>query len=636
MRNSSGRFFWKLFIGNVLLLTVAVGSCLGLILYLFDRTYDRELAGHLRTLATTIREGLNLPLDEAHAPDLDRLAKSIGAGGPQDLRITIILRDGKVVGESSADPDGMQNHADRPEIRQALVHGWGESTRWSHSVSRRMKYAAVRVGDADRPLGVIRVAVEAGNILARTRSTRQIALLIGAVGVLAAAILALGLARLWSRPIARVTQVADTLSRGDLSARAPVVGSDMIALLATALNRMRDRLARQLEAATRQRRTLEFLVAQLTEGVIVAGPDGRILLINPAAAALLRLPLSFTGGGEPIKALTVESCVPQHDLQQMLQARSRGERPPVEERRLDIKGPDGEVSVLARASDMVLPAFGTFTGGGSAAEDTIDRADGAPGRLLVLTDITELTRTLRVKTDFVANASHELRTPLAAVRGAIETLLTMDRSAEPEAAAKMLGVIDRHTRRLSDLVGDLLELSRIESAATQFEPRRIQVREIVDELHDRFAEKLAHKRIGWNVELPGAAEILYVNPHLLNLVCDNLLDNAIKFTPEGGRVTLSVARRNGAMVITVSDTGCGIPVADQQRVFERFYQVGAARSGPHRGTGLGLAIVRHAVAAMGGAVQLESEPGKWTRVRVTLPTGDTDEIDRSQARGERG
>ena len=182
----------------------------------------------------------------------------------------------------------MENHADRVEIRAAIADGAGESTRFSNTIGQQMSYVAVRVGSADHPLGVVRVSMPVRSIMARTRGARQLFWRIAFVVLAAAVILALGLARIWSSRIGRVTATAHSLSLGDLSARANVSGSDEVALLAGSLNQMRDHLAGQLKTIDRQRRTLEYLLAQLHEGVVVAGPTGRIVLLNPAAARLFR------------------------------------------------------------------------------------------------------------------------------------------------------------------------------------------------------------------------------------------------------------------------------------------------------------------------------------------------------------
>lgn len=638
MKKTRGRFFWKLFFGNVVLLIAVIGTGVFLIAVTIDRFYAQDLTDHLKTLAETLRYQVRDSFDPAHAAELDRLAKSLGSSAPEKVRITLVLADGIVLADSEAGPAEMESHADRAEIIQALREGWGESTRWSKTVSRDMRYVALRVGPAERPLGVVRVSVAVRSIVARTQLVRHFLWMFALIGVAAAVILAMGLARLWSRPIAQITETARSLSRGDLSARADVRGSDELALLSRSLDRMRNNLARQMKTIDRQRRTLELLLTQLHEGVIVAGSDGRIRLFNPAAAKLLDVQPHPTSDGRAFDGLPVEACVRQPALRQMLQPNEAG--PPrsnssphgdsaslidasresaIQERRLSVQRANGPVSLLARASDILLPRLdGAQTKGEYPTSDDSEHP-AENGRLLVLTDVTELTRTMQVKADFAANASHELRTPLAAIRAAIETMATIDPATDPATAGQFMKVIDRHTGRLEEMVTDLLDLSRLESPTANFKKSPLQLDEVLGDLHARFAKSLRNKQLQWYVEVPPDAQSITASRHLLRLVLDNLVHNAIKFTDEGGRIGVVCRPAEGGVAITVEDNGCGIPPEEHDRVFERFYQVARARAGPTRGTGLGLSIVRHAVNVLNGDIRLESAPGRGTRLTFTIP-----------------
>jgi len=442
---------------------------------------------------------------------------------------------------------------------------------------------------------------------------------VGGAGLLVSLALAVGLARLWSRPIAHITDVARNLSHGDLSARAIIAGSDEIAALAASLNQMRDDLVRQVQTIDHQRRTLDSLLTQLGEGVVVAGPDGRIVLCNPEARELL---VSDAAAGDESRdwvGRLVEECIPQLELQQLLlpggsvAATSGGT---AREARVQIRGRSGPVTLMARASDFALPRPAAQPG----AEETV-----AGGRILVLTDITELVRAMQMKTDFVANASHELRTPLAVIRASVETLLSLDPTQESSRAATFLKSLERHTARLEELVADLLELSRLESAQAPRHRSRVQLTEVFRELAERSAEAVSSKQLHWETSLAvGFDGVVMADPHLLRLTLENLVDNAVAFTGPGGTLRLSASTEADRVGIEVTDTGCGIPPEEQERVFERFYQVERARPGGaarQRGTGLGLSIVRHAVAAMRGSVRLESQVGVGTRVTVTIPRG---------------
>jgi two-component system, OmpR family, phosphate regulon sensor histidine kinase PhoR len=620
--------FWKLFFGTTLLIIAVLGTCAWLIVQQIDRFLLAQLTENLRTHAAVLESVVRERFDASHAEELDQLAKTIGRIPAGELRVTLILKDGRVLADSIADPRAMESHANRKEVVAALAREWGEDTHYSRTLDKEMKYVALRVGSADDPRGVVRVAMAVRTIGRQEGAIQKLVWTIILLGLVAAVVFAMGLARVWSLPIRRITGIARSLSRGDLSARVHVASHDEMGLLARSLNEMRDSLAEQLSMIDRQRRTLESLLTQLREGVIVAGHDGRIVLINPAAAGMLGIADRAAARPESFAGRPVEQCVLHHDLLQMLLQDLPGEpeggRPGGPDSRMVTRQigvhrdeGNGELVLLATASDIVLPHPGRAP----------DRSDESRvfGRMVVLTDITELSRMVRVKTDFAANASHELRTPLAAIRGAIETLTTLDWATDEETARRFLGMIDRQSGRMLQMVSDLLDLSRIESSPGQFKPQELSLRTVFDDLHSRFRERLTEKNLQWTVDLAPELNSIILSPHLLRSVMDNLVDNAIKFTDPGGRISVTCRRvaaeagEESAVSIAVEDTGCGIAENEQERVFERFYQVEKARSGPDRGTGLGLSIVRHAVAAMHGSVALRSKLGEGTCITVIIP-----------------
>lgn len=600
-RLGRGRFFWKLFAGNALLLIVVVGCCLALIIGAFNRFYRDDLSRQLKSQAQIIRHQAQIYFQSGQKDKLDALANALAQGQPQTIRITFIDAGGTVLGDSNADAEQMENHAQRTEVHQALAHGSGESTRFSNTVKQDLKYVALTVGDP--PIGIVRVAMPVENIVAQTQAAGALFLSVASIVLAAAVALALGLALLWSRRIAIVTTTARSLSRGDLSARAPVGGSDEVGLLARSLNRMGRSLEDKISTIDRQRRMLEHLLSQLQEGVIVLDHHGGVVLTNPAAAKLLtRLKAEASS---PARSDLRSAADLPNDLQWMI----RGSGSPERVHQTTISGDDRQTTLLVRAADITLPQIG----------DVSDVGDQR-GRILVLTDVTELAHTVQVKADFVANASHELRTPLTAIRAAVETLANLSDSTDSDRQASsrnLVEIIDRHSERLGAIVGDLLDLARLESPQARFEPRTESMTDVVTELHERFAARLTEKRVNWRLSPDDRDEIL-VNRQLLTLVLDNLVDNAIKFTPEGGSITLGWSWVDDDVSIVVADTGCGMATQEQERVFERFYQVERARSGVRRGTGLGLSIVRHAVNAMNGDVELASELDHGTKVRVHL------------------
>ncbi len=641
-----GRFFWKLFAGNAVLMAVILGVSIWVIVGSIESAHIDDIAGQLRQTAEHIRDRITQKriFNFRDRSALQVLASDLGGMDAVYGRITIIAADGIVWADSDATASEMESHANRPEVIEAMKSGYGQSRRWSDTVDRELMYVALRVDRAPssgavdpETLGVVRVSMPVFRIAEQTGTTRNLIWRIAGLGLIAALLSALGLAYVWSMPIRRITEAARSLSEGDLSARTTVRGSDEIAQMADSLNQMRESLATQLHTIDQQRHNLEHFMQTLSEGVIVAGPDGRIVLINQAACRLLQ-----PGDSEPSQTPSttprelaqsgflniqhfigrrVEECVGNAELRGLLIRGGTSGTPMddqlaegvVRELPLHVDRPGGTVHLLARSSHIDI------NDGASHGNEDVT------GRLVVLTDVTELTRTIRMKTDFVANASHELRTPLSTIRASVETLQHLDMASDFDSAKHFMNVIERHTGRLEELVSDLLDLSRLESSGKSFTMDQVNLIELVDEVYGRFEHSMKCKGLLWEGTCADASATIRTNSRLLRLVLDNLVSNAIKFTDAGGRVRLTCHRDDDAMILAVSDDGCGIPKAELDRVFERFYQVEAARSdttatiGVKRGTGLGLSIVRHAVAAMNATLELESEVGTGTTVSVRIP-----------------
>jgi signal transduction histidine kinase len=615
-----GGLSWKFLGGITVVVILALATSFWMFTAEVERLRDRELTAEMLAEARLLRHGLR---DGWPAREAQPIAGMVHALQDEGTDVIVMITDGTVL-VNTMGAQAAEKLLQQPESLQALREGFGESTRNGIHGSAASSTVALRVGSDADELGVVWLARPRWTFVAEAGHFKRA---IAAVGVIAVALilaLDLVLTRRWAGLLRRLRRAAQSLSSGDLSARAEVGGSDEFALLAQSLNVMRRRLLAHTETIDQQRLTLESLLNQLQEGVIAAGGDGRIILMNPAARRLLGLPAPDRGGNGFAQP-SVEQCLPQFELQRMLSTdpQAAGQMPPPAaasqlqdgngdlgisaiERELQIDAPTGTLHLLARASELRLP---NAAGPNDAA---------ATGRLLVLADITALRQALQVQAEFVANASHELRTPLSSIRAAVETLLQMDLSRHNPDAGRFVSMIDRHSARLAAMASDLLDLSRLQSAASPVKSEVLELARMLRDLSERFAEAVAAKGLHWQMECSGERRKIVANGHLLQLVLDNLVDNAIQFTEPGGHVRLICNAATEQVSFEVVDDGCGIPESDLERVFERFYQVERARSGARRGTGLGLAIVRSAVAALGGTVRLESELGRGTRVNVVI------------------
>jgi two-component system phosphate regulon sensor histidine kinase PhoR len=546
-----------------------------------------------RLLAEAHAVGEALPW--ASGPTLDvacaRLATDLG------VRVTVIGPDGKVLGESTRSSESLEDHADRPEFREALGDGEGRSVRWSDTVRDRLLYAAWRQTRANE-VRVVRVALPLTAVTANAAQVRQFVIL----GILLASLLGLGVAFVLSRAMLRRLQrliaFSERLAAGEPTPYLGPERADELGLLEAQLGAMAARVASTIAELRIEHERLEAILRGMNEGVVVTQLDGTVVLLNARARELLALPREQDGRGRPLVELARDPAL-------------------------------AELARVLAADDVAAPRDVTLEGGNGRTIQVngavLRGLDGEPfGVVLVLHDVTELRRLEVVRRDFVANVSHELRTPLTAIKGYAETLLG-PAGDDRETARRFLAVIDRHSERLGRLIDDLLTLSNLELGRTSLRLAPVLVGPAIDDVLQILAARSAQSHVECSTAIaPGTPPVL-ADGDRLRQVLINLVDNAIKYTPAGGHVAVRAASANGRpgrapqVEILVEDTGIGIPAQDLPRLTERFFRVDKARSRELGGTGLGLAIVKHIVQAHGGSLAIDSTLGTGTRVRVRLP-----------------
>jgi two-component system phosphate regulon sensor histidine kinase PhoR len=536
----------------------------------------------------------------------DELADTLGARA--QARVTFIAADGRVLGDSEVPLAGLpslENHRDRPEVAQALAGRVGSSMRWSATVHDRLMYVAVPLALPDGTRGAARLAVPLADVDAALRQLRHLLLAALAVALVVAIVMSSSAAHLLSGALRRMTEVARSMSGGDLQARTRVTGGDEIAQLGRALDHLAGSLSTTLTELRGERDLLGRILESMREGVLVLDGDRRILLVNPALRSTLLL-------GPAVEGKAPLEAVRNADLQEILdRAFSSNEATSGE---IEVGGLTRK-RLLVHASPMPSP-----NGAGGGTKDAI-------GLLAVFVDVTEIRRLETLRKDFVANVSHELRTPVTAVRSAVETLRhTLER--DQAASVRFVDMIDRNAQRLGSLVEDLLDLSRIESHEYKPELEALPLRPAAEQVVALLRAKVDEKRQSLVLEIPADGFVLHVDRRALEQVLTNLVDNAVKYCPAGTSITLRALvvengigeHGNGARArVEVVDTGPGIEPRHQSRLFERFYRVDGGRSRDMGGTGLGLSIVKHLVEAMNGAVGVESAPGRGSLFWFTVP-----------------
>lgn len=526
--------------------------------------------------------------DPQHA--VRRLADLAGA------RVTLIAPDGRVLADSEELPARMENHAARPEVVAALRDGSGQDQRVSDTRSREYLYVAWH--DMDRPgAPVVRVALDSTVISRRMQDIRNtIFVTVAALFVIGAG-LSLVAARFLVRPIQAVRNAANEIARGNLEASVELDRKDELGELGGAFNTMSRELRNRVGQLEANKRELSAIMDNMSEGLVLVDDKGNVTLANKAAANLL----GSTAGGLVGHPLWESVRLPEVDeLLSSLPGLKEPRRIWVE----DHTNPH-QRRVLAF---VATPLF--------------DAGRGELLAVLLISDATEDQKLLELRQEFVANVSHELKTPLTSISAYVETLL--DGAADdPSVRRPFLDKIRINTSRLTKLVSDILTVSRLESGTSDETRAQLDLNELAATSVRRHAEAAEQKNIKLSLQQSPTPAIALLNEEDFMSAVDNLLDNAISYTPNGGKVDVLVSKNAQGLAIEVKDTGVGIPPESLPRVFERFYRVDKARSRAMGGTGLGLAIVKHVALKHGGRVDAESEVGKGSCFRINIPPAVT-------------
>ena len=565
---------------TVLFGVLAAATALSLVLVM-DATLRRAVEDR-------VSERIELEIDHvAHdmpgiAPEgLDAyLRRSAGELG---CRITLIRPDGRVSNDTDLRPSEvaqMENHSRRPEVLEARRAGHGDSRRFSATEREDRLYFARLLPDGN----VLRLSVAA----ARVRELESGYLWSARAAVVLACVLlfAIGTAasRRFSAPIARLTEEASAIAAG-LPRDLPREGGQEVQLLAAALQRMKDSLARAAERAESERRLTALVLEKLPDGLVVLDSRLHVLEANERFAQMI-------GIAAPA-GRALYDVVRLRALYEVFEA--------------SLKSGEGMERTVRLADELVWQVLVVPLPAGSRA--------AAVG---VLRDVTRLERTESMRRTFVADVSHELRTPIASIAAAAETL--EDAAPDESERRELVRLIQRQSARMKELIDDLMDLAQIESGAVELTRETVPVTDLLREVAQDMAADASRRRVRIDVAGDPGASMLADRRRLLQ-VARNLLDNAIKFSPEGETVRLGAESGPGWAGFSVADSGPGIPRAEREKIFQRFYQVDRSRSKARPGTGLGLAIVKHLVQLHQGTVDIESEAGRGSLFRIRLPLG---------------
>ena len=553
----------------------------------YERRQDERSSIEMRliTQAQLIAELLSQNSSISSSQDLDDEADRLAE--LMQTRVTLIAADGRVLGDSDLEGQALadvENHLQRPEVQQARAQGVGVVARYSTTVRIEMLYAAVT---AHHPqVQYVRVALPLTTVSEQMRRVGGQAVLAFALAIPFALALAWLASALLSKRVRAIAAVAQRYRTGDLTRPSYDYGPDELGQVARVLDGSVQELGRRLDELSRDRARLDAILFGMVEGVLVLDAAGRIQLANRAAQSMLRMDTSSIGR-------PYVEVIRHPDIAAQLGTALRGQE--VDSREVGLTRDPGRTFV-ARAAPV-------SRGGGG-------------GAVLVLHEITDLRRADQIRRDFVANVSHELRTPLTAIRGYVEALL--DDRSDSEDTNKFLEIIARHSERMERLVSDLLRLARLDARQEALDLASCDLQQLFNTVIADVAQTAEAKHQQITTAVDGAGSRVMADPAKLHDVLRNLVENAVHYSPAHAAIRLEATHQNGAVRISVSDSGPGIPPEDLSRVFERFYRVDKSRTRPG-GTGLGLAIVKHLIELHGGQAVAENRPEGGARFVITLP-----------------
>jgi len=584
MRHSP--IFLKLYAGFALVILFSMLIVGLMVQRQIEQASLKDIRNNLSSQAFILQQSF-ADMDTQSQNEIQQMVQQIG--DRIATRVTLLTRDGVVMADSEFRFDEMDNHLSRPEIISATQSRVGESSRFSTTLQKPMLYVALKAMDSHSNLGFIRTALSTERIDEEFNYLRKVIIIAASLTTLIALFIGYWLAMSFARPLRQMTIIANDYAQGHYQLRIPSDRRDEIGALARSLNKMADISARRFNIIKTERDQLSTILKSMNEGVITVNDKGLITHVNRAACRILRT--------------SRERCLGQ-SLQDMDASNNLNQA--------FIQCQQEQVSV---ERSIQLDGY-TFARHYRLHVTLLKHSDQADA-ILVLQDTTDVQRMDKMRADFVANASHELKTPITAIRGFAETLIE-DEAIERQTQQRFIRKIHGQSIRLSDLVSELLALSRLESNDAAFNTQ-VDLQQIVQRVCDNLQAVAQGHQVILDLDTKGQPIILLGDENALSQMVTNLVDNAIKYTPAMGHVHVVIEVDASTALLSIKDDGIGIDEANQERIFERFYRVDKARSQSLGGTGLGLAIVKHIVQSHKGSLKLKSKLNQGSTFVIKIP-----------------
>ncbi|ADJ26484.1 multi-sensor signal transduction histidine kinase [Dehalogenimonas lykanthroporepellens BL-DC-9] len=573
---------WRIAIPFIILILVSTGITGGYLISSVRNSQIDNLRFHLEEEARITAEA-SLPLLIQNS-DLDILAKKLGQ--EIEARVTIIAPNGKVLGDSQENPAAMENHATRPEVKDALTSGFGESTRYSITLNEQMMYVAVPIYSQETVLGVARVALPL-TAIQKSINHLTLTIILTMVGLALLTVLAAWfIARRTTGPLRQLTKATKQITAGQLGRKITLNTGDEIGQLGNAFNEMSSSLKSTMEAVSAEKAKLSTVLNNMVDGVILTDKEGIISTANRTASKL------FGFEDKNVSGKSIIEVVREHEVD----------------------------AVLVRCLQTSKEQSAQFE---SAVTKRFIRViaapviDGKPSEILLLfQDLTELRNLQTMRKELVGNISHELRTPITGIKAMVETL--HDGAIDDKEAAKdFLTRIESEVDRLAQTVSELTELSRIETGKAELRLEPLDLNVLVKDVIEQLQPLAERQQVTVSATLAKDLPEVLADRDRIRQTIINLVHNAVKFNRVGGNVKLYTKTNNNEVIVDISDTGIGISKDDLPHVFERFYKADRARS--KSGSGLGLAIAKHTIQAHNGKIWVASEQGNGSTFSFSLP-----------------
>lgn len=540
--------------------------------------YESNLENNLISLNNSVQNNFTDLIHKNQIEKIDSVTKKIGKN--IHFRITITTIDGKVIGDSQSDISVMDNHKERPEIKDAIIGKIGKSVRYSSTIQKDMIYIAMPLYINNSVKGVCRVSYYASEFDSLLLSLLMNMIQISLVVILITFVGVLYFSRNLTKPIHELSIAASNVAAGDFDFKVKITTNDEISTLARNFNLMTLKLKELFSQVISQKEELNNLITSINEGLVSLNEEGRIILSNEKFNNIVET--------EIIQGKKLKKIIKEKSFNKLFK---------------DTLKKRNSITREIQINDNYFLASSNYI-------------ESKNEVVILFHDITEIKKLELIKKDFVTNVSHELRTPLTAIKGFLETLY--NEVEDNDIAIKYMNIMSRHTDRLIEMVQDLLTLSEIEDQKENMIFTEVNLFKFVNNVSKIFEQKLKDKNLLLKINSNNEKIEIEVDSFKIEQLFINLIDNAIKYT-DNGNIEINLISNENSINIEIIDTGIGIPEEDLERIFERFYLVNKARTRKVGGTGLGLSIVKHIVLNHNGTIKVESKVDVGTKILIKLP-----------------